>query len=148
MSVNEYHLNISTLLMENIMKNPIYSTWSSSDSESLSSDLFTLFLPLLLHLQASMDATDARLHEQLAKEQSPRQPQDTNSRHVVGTASSSINVGTRCPWSTCQPQVSGEGRSGFAIPAQYQTNAWYIARRICRFMASLVGGSLHGSSFT
>ena len=148
MSVNEYHLNISASLMENFMKNPIYSTWSSSDSESFSSDLFTMFLQLLLHLQASMHVTDARLHEQHAMEQSPRQPQDMSSRHAVGTASSSINVGTRCPWSTCQPHVSGEGRSGFAMPAQYQTNAWYIARRICRFMASLVGGSLHGSSFT
>ena len=75
MSINEYHLNISTSLMENIMKNPIYSTWSSSDSESLSSYLFTLFLQLL-HLQASMHATDACLHKQSAMEQLPRQPQD------------------------------------------------------------------------
>ena len=66
-----------------------------------------------------MHATDACLIEQHAIEQSPRQSQDTSSRHAVGTSSSSINVGTRCPWSTCQPHVSGEGRSGFATPAQY-----------------------------
>ena len=126
----------------------MYSTWFSSDSESLSSDLFTLFLQLLLHLQASMHTTDARLHKPRAMEQSPRQSQDMSSLHVVGIASSSINFGTKCPLSTCQPHVSGEGRSGFAMPAQYQTNAWYNARRIWRFMASLVGGSFDGSAFT
>ena len=66
-----------------------------------------------------MHTTDARLHKPRAMEQSPRQSQDMSSLHVVGIASSSINFGTKCPLSTCQPHVSK--KEGLVLQCQHNT---------------------------